>query len=278
MVGALEKARDVGSQRGLSLCYHALGAVQYLLGEWQESMASYRQSIALGQQVGGLFGVVLGSQRLALVETKLGLYDQAYERLLQALEAVQNTDNGLVRLHSKTRILGTLAQNRLEAGELAQAVGYVAEGWDAQREGGECIPCDVSLYPAAVPVYLALEDWEGADWAAGKAEDTAANFGSQAWSATAVYVRGLLAKSIGELARAWECFERALELFEALEQPYESALCKEALFDVSSQSESNLSQEQARSLLVQATGEYTRLGAASDENRARLKLSRLEST
>jgi len=30
VTSALDKAKEVGSQRGLSLCYHALGAVQYL--------------------------------------------------------------------------------------------------------------------------------------------------------------------------------------------------------------------------------------------------------
>ena len=267
----------MGSKRGLSLCYHALGAVQYLVGEWPESMASYQQSIDLGRQVGGLFGVVLGSQRLALVETKMGLYDQAYERLLEALETVQNTDNGLVRLHSMTRILGTLAQNRLEAGDLAHAVSYVAQGWEAQKVAGECIPCDVSLYPTSVPSYLALGDGEGAAWATKKAEETAANFGGQAWSATAVYVRGLLSKSTGDWAQASRCFRQSLEMFETMEQPYDSALSREGIFDASSQDDPTLTQDLARSLLEQVAGVYSQLGATSDERRARSKLAELSS-
>ena len=277
MTNALEKAREVGSQRGLSLCYHALGAVQYLMGKWQESMASYQQSIDLGREVGGLFGVVLGSQRLALLETRLGLYEQAYKRLLEALEAVKSSDNGLVRLHSMTRILGTLAQNRLEAGDVAQAVGYLAQGWEVQQAGGECVPCDVALYPAAVPVYLAIGDWEGAAWAAKKAEETATNFGSQAWSATAVYVRGLLAKATGDWAEATRCFHQSLEFFEALEQPYETALSREGFSDASSQADPMLPPDLARSLLEQVASVYGRLGATSDEQRARAKLAELGS-
>ena len=115
----------------------------------------------------------------------------------------------LVRLHSLTRILGTLAHNPLEAGELAQPVAYVARGWEAQKISGECIPCDVSLYLAAVPVYLALNDREAAGWATRRAEETAANFGSHAWSATAVYIRGLLHGSTGNLVQT-HCFFRSM--------------------------------------------------------------------
>lgn len=277
MTSALDKAKEVGSQRGLSLCYHALGAVQYLLGEWQESVASYQQSIDLGRQVGGLFGVVLGSQRLALVETKMGLYERAHGRLLEALETVRNTDDGLVRLHSMTRILGTLAQNRLEAGGLAQAVSYVAQGWEAQKASGECIPCDVSLYPTSIPIYLALGDWDGAAWATKRAEETAANFGSKAWSATAVYVRGLLAKSTGDMAQASRCFHQSLGLFETLGQPYDSALSKEGITDTGSQADPVVPPDLARSLLEQVAGVYRQLGATSDEKRARSKLAELGS-
>ncbi len=278
MTGALEQAQKAGSQRGLTLCHQALGAVQYLLGEWDKSFISYKQSIDLARQVGSVFGETLGSQRLALLETKLGHYDEAHNRLLRAYKMARESDSSMVRLHSTGRVLSTLIQNRLEAGDITQAVDYVAEGWASQQEAGECISCDVLIYPGVVPLYLALGDLQQAKWACDKARETAASFGSRAWTAVALYLQGLLAKSTGDWTESLRYFNQALEMFDSFGQPYDAALSKEGLFDVNCQADSDLLDGQSASLLERATDVYARLGAVSDEKRARLKLDNFNAT
>lgn len=253
----------------MSLCHHALGAVEHLLGEWPDSLASYHRSIDLARQVGSSFGLVLGSQRLAGLETKLGLYDQAHDRLLEAWQTAKDTQIAIMSLHSKTRILGTMAQNRLEAGDLAQALHYLAEGWAAPSESTECVQCDVLMYPVAVAVYLAIGDWEQARWACKRAEETAANFGSQAWSAVSVCLQGTLARATGEWIEAAHHFQQALDMFQGLDQPYDTALSMEALFDVSYRVESGLDQAQSKDFLERALHTFSRLGAISAESRTR---------
>lgn len=177
----------------------------------------------------------------------------------------------MARLHSTGRVLSTLIQNRLEAGDITQAVNYVAEAWAVQEEAGECISCDVLMYPGVVPVYLALGDLEQAKWACDKARETAASFGSRAWSAVSLYLQGLLAKSTGDWTQASGFFNQSLEMFDSFGQPYDAALSKEGLFDVNCEADSDLLDGQSASLLEQAIDVYARLGAVSDEKRARLK-------
>jgi tetratricopeptide (TPR) repeat protein len=168
-------------------------------------------------------------QRLGLLETSRGDLEDARERLSAALATARASDSPMVRCHSTGRILATLAFNRLEAGELASAAEYVAQGFGTQQEVGECPSCDVLLYPAAVPVSIALGDLRQAEWACGRAEDTASAFGSRAWSATARFLRGQLAAAQGDHERAVASFEAALATFQALAQPYDIARTLEAL-------------------------------------------------
>lgn len=251
----------MGNRRARALCAHALGAVKYLLGEWQEGSAALQQSIELNRSFGGTFGEVLGLQQLALLETGLGRYAEAYRRLLDALTIARASDNAVVRMHSMTRLFGTLARNRLEAGDVPSATDYLAQGFAAQQEAGECLSCDVLLYPAAVPIYLALGDLAQAEYACGKAEAAATAFRSRAWIATARYLRGWLAVAHAEWSLAANCFQDALDMFVALQQPYDTARSLDGLATVAAQAVATLSHLDPEALQRRATGIYATLGA-----------------
>jgi tetratricopeptide (TPR) repeat protein len=259
---ALARADEVGNVRAQALCYHALGAVEYLVGRWPESTAALERSIELADSVGSIFGVVLGMQRLGVVETGLGRYEAAHDRLRRALALVQSSRNPMVQNHSPTRIYTSLTDNRLRAGDLTGAAEYLAAGYDAQQavaaQGfGECVTCDVLLYPAAVAVHLARREMEQAERAAAKAEEATTWFHSRVWLATARYLRGLFLEARAEPRFAAACFEQAVAIFRQLGQPYDLARCLEALARVTGVAQPR---EEASRL-------YAALGASADARR-----------
>ena len=237
-----------------------------LTGDWQTGQADLLQAIDLAREVGSVFGEVLSAQRLALLESRLGRHDEAHSRLLAARELAAGSDDMLVKVHTGTRVLGTLAHNRLEAGRTAEAADYLAQGFAAQQEVGECSSCDVLLYPAAVPIYIELQDLEQAEWAVTKAEEVASTFRSRTWIASAQYLRGLLAKAHGDSLRAQHWLQQAADGFRSLPQPYEAGQAVEALAGITT-SESRIA------LLQEAAMYYERLGAKPAAQRVQSHLA-----
>jgi tetratricopeptide (TPR) repeat protein len=244
--------------------------VHYLVGRWAESAEALARSIELAQAVGGVFGTVLGSQRLGLLETGQGRYEQAHVRLVEALAQAHESHSPMVRGHGIGRVLATLAYNRLEAGDLARAADYLAQGFAMQRKAGDCPSCDVLLYPAAVPIFLALGDLEQAEAACSKAEETALSFSSRAWAATARYLRGVLSAAAGEHVGAVAALRAALGMFEALQQTYEVARTLTALAEVAEACRTVAEDLNPVTLRQRAAELYDQLGAALPSRRLTL--------
>lgn len=261
MIESLDRADDAGSIRAQSLCGHALGAVDYLLGDWESSKRSLEKSIEQAREVGSTFGVVLGQQRTAIVETATGRLREAHERLVEALEMAGKSDSPMVKVHSMTRLYGALALNRLEADDLQAADRYLRRGFRVQRAVGECVPCDVLMYPAAVPLYIATGDLEKADRACTQLEDAANSFGSRAWIAQARYLRGVLLGEFQEWERSKWLLREALAIYKDLEQPYEWAQVAQALGEVILRGEAVPGDEDPEAILRDALSTYEKLGA-----------------
>ena len=270
---ALSKAQEKGNQHAQSLCHHALGALHFLMGDWAQSEKELHLSIDFARETESAFGDILGNQRLALLETRLGRFDAAHERLLAALELAKDSENNLIRVHSLTRLLGSLADNRYKAGDLAGATEYLAQGFAGQREIGECVPCDVLLYPTAVPIYIALDDLRLAEWACEKAEEAASGFGSRAWEAAARYSRGILATAQDDWTAAERFLREALELFESLQTPFDIARTLEALAAIPEEARLGGAFAYGRALQERAVELYANLGAAPAEERVREALA-----
>lgn len=268
----LARAERVGGSRALALCHHALGAVLQLRGHWPESVKAFNRSIALCRDFGGAFGEVLGEQRLAQIETAVGLYEQAHKRLLAALETARTSDSPMVKAHSLGRIYSSLALNRYEAGELAEATRFLARGFATQRVVGDCAGCDVLLYPAAVPIYIAHGDLDLAEESCRKAEETARAFGSRSWLATARYLLGLLALARRDAEAAAFHFQEAAAQFEDLGQPYEQGLALERLAEALQLAPAPVSA--AEGALARAVALYRELGAVGRAQKARALLGK----
>ena len=238
-------------------------------GRWAEAERALRRSIELARSFGGTFGEVIGAHRLGLVETAQGRYDAAHERLREALGMARQTDNTMVRAHSVGRILTALARTRYEAGDLPLATEYLALGVAAPQEVGECPGCDVLLYPAAVPIYVALGDHGQAEAACRKAEETGQKYDSPAWVADARYARGLLSLAQESWDTAREALEDALKRYEALGQPYDAARTLEALARLAERAPKD--GLDAAALRARAVATYEELGAAGDLHRLEVR-------
>jgi hypothetical protein len=197
-------------------------------------------------------------QRLALLETALGRSEVAHQRLRDVLPIARSSTNPMVRQHTPARLLATAIRNRYEADDLGAATEYLAQGFAEQELLGECPTCDVMLYPAAVPVYLALGDVRRAESASHKAEETALLFRSRAWTAAALSCRGLLAAARKDWHAAAESFAAALRMFETLDQPYDIARTLDALADAT---DALTRQADSDALRRRAADLYAHLGA-----------------
>jgi tetratricopeptide (TPR) repeat protein len=178
----------------------------------------------------------------------------------------------MVRAHSLGRIYSTLATNRFEAGDLAAATRSLARGFATQRQVGECYGCDALLYPAAVPIYIALDALDLAEQACEKAEEIASGFRSRSWVGTARYLLGLLASARKDWDAARHYLEQAIDVFDSLGQPYESARCAEAMADAAREAGNR---ESARLLLEKAASIYERLEASGRAAEARSRAAAL---
>ncbi len=261
VVESLEQAEEVGSIRAQSLCEHALGAVNYLIGEWDTAEDALEASVDKARDVGSTFGEVLGQQRKAIIETATGRLSDAHERLSEVLKIATASDVPMVKVHSMTRLYGALAQNRLDAGDIRAAQRYISRGFRIQNAVGRCVPCDVLMYPAAVPLYVSIGDLEKADWACSQLEEAANGFGSRAWIAQARYLRGMLLGEFQEWDRSKTVLREALAIYEELDQPYETAQAKQTLGEVILRAGRAKSDPDPEQLLREALDLYEQLGA-----------------
>lgn len=237
MERGLVRAEEVGNVRAEALCHHALGGTRFLTGEWEACERSLRRGIELASSVGSTFGVILGQHRLALVETATGRVDVAEKRLRDALDVALRSTNPMVLGHSPTRLLTALAENRLTGGDIDAAAAALQRGFDARAEViaqgfGECVTCDVLLYPTAVRVHLERDEAEAAEWACAQVEESTTWFHSRVWIATAHETRGLLARAERKPDLAADQLDQARAGFSTLGQPYDEARCIAALATV----------------------------------------------
>ncbi len=228
----------------------------FLRGQWDEAHRALTTSVELARSFDGTLGEVLGEQRLGAIEAARGEFAAARERLERALARARASKEPMVRAHGLGRVIATLASTEFLAGDLEAATRHLARGMATHQVVGDCAGCDVHLYPAAVPIYLALGDLVLAEESARKADETAGAFRSQAWVATARYLLGLVAAQRDDRELAEQRLEEAIDRFDGLRQPYDAALASLAL--------ARLSDDAARasSLRARAHEQLAALGVA----------------
>jgi DNA-binding SARP family transcriptional activator len=221
--GALARAEALGNVLGMSVCEHALGALHFVTGRWQDAGEELSRSIRLSRSVGAELASIVSRQRLGLLATARGELDEGLRDLELSLRETAAAKHPPTPRHSRTRILASLAQNRLQAGEVEAALGHVEAAAAAQRELGRCVTCDSLLNAVAVAVYLAAGRSDLARAAADEADATGTAFGSRSWLGTADRARAMILAVDGSLGPAERVAARSVTTFERLGQPYDQA-------------------------------------------------------
>ncbi len=143
-------------------------------------------------------------------------------------EGLLAAEGALLRAHCLTRLQAALARNRLAAGDLAAADEALAQGLAMSDRHGHCTTCDALLWPAAIGVRAAQQDWPAAEAFCLKLDAAGAEYGSRTWAAMARQARGELAAAQGQVERAAAYYAEAQAAFTLAGNDAEAQRCQQA--------------------------------------------------
>ncbi len=222
----MQQARRMGAPRAIALCHVFNGTVELQAGHWTEAEADLREAIDLFRQIGAAAGEAVACQQLGVLQTVQGNLEEGLATLEDGVLAAKRA---LMRAHLLGRLHAAIARNRLLAGDLPAADHALSLGFTLTEEHGHCTTCESLLLPVAVSIRLAQGDLAAAEDYGRQLDEAAVRYGSRTWLATAARTRGELAAARGEIDTAVACFQEAYEGFQAANNEYEAALCREAV-------------------------------------------------
>lgn len=212
----------MGAPRALALCKNFGGALDFHAGLWDSAENSLREAIALYREVGSAAGESLSLQRLGLLLTARGAFDEAYEALSDGLVVAERA---AMRSHCLTRLHASMIRNRLAAKDRDGIEASYSEGLEAARRHGNCVTCSALLLPEVVRAQIELGALDDAWATCTQLQKIAAEFDSHVWKAMAAQCVGRVMLARGDHDDAFEALGRAAEAYRAAEQPYEVARC-----------------------------------------------------
>jgi hypothetical protein len=71
-----EQARRMGAPRAIALCQCFSGALEFQAGHWAAAEAALHESIQLYREIGAASGEALACQRLGVLQTARGQFDE----------------------------------------------------------------------------------------------------------------------------------------------------------------------------------------------------------
>jgi predicted negative regulator of RcsB-dependent stress response len=246
--------------RAIALCQCFNGALEFQAGNWTRAEESLRESIALYREIGAASGESLARQRLGVVLTARQQFDEA---MLILEEGAVVAERAVMRAHCLARLYATMADNRLEAGDLAAADQALGEGLAMSERHGNCTTCDALLLPVAVSVRVAQGELEAAAAFCRQLEEAAARYGSQTWVAMARQAHGKLVAARGEHDEALQAFDEATAGFRQAGFDYEAARCLSAAAESRQQRAAPRDRQKAAQLRREAERIYATLQVAS---------------
>jgi predicted negative regulator of RcsB-dependent stress response len=244
--------------RAIALCQCFNGALEFQAGNWTRAETSLRESIALYRDIGAASGEALARQRLGVVLTARGQFDEALAILE---EGALVAERAVMRAHCLARLYATMAHNRLEAGELPAAGEVLRQGLDMSQRHGNCTTCDALLLPVAVRVQTEQGNLETAAEFCRQLEEAAARYGSKTWLAMSRQAHGILAAARGDDAEALWALGEAIAGFREAGFDYEAARSMSAAASVHRQRAAADDQRQAAELQRKAGQIYAALEA-----------------
>lgn len=248
----------MNAPRAMALCQCFNGALEFQTGNWDEAERSLLQAIEIYANLDAASGEALSWQRLGVLQTARGEYEEGLSSLQ---EGVAVAERATMRAHCLARLYASMTQNRLEAGDVEAAEGFLEQGLAMGERHGNCTTCDALLLPVAVRLRLAQNRLDEAGEFAISLRHAADEYGSRVWRAMAARVEGELAGARGELEAALRSVEEAHRLYEQTGNVYEAARCQVYLAELRRRRDRPGDDEQADRDLSSARTSLERLGA-----------------
>jgi tetratricopeptide (TPR) repeat protein len=267
-----EHARQAGALRTLAYCYSYIGTTEYLQGKFKEAIDNLLRSATLYREINAPSGEAMVLQRLGVVRTATGEWDQALSDLHRALDIARGY---ILQGHSMMRVYATLARNRLEASDYRAALDYAKHGLAIEEQQGRCLICGVLLYPAAAMAYGMNGDIKEGRRFATLARDSALEYGSKFFFGLASQSTAMIEGMAGCWDEAFHAINRAEEAFSAIPQSYEVARTRFFRAYLLVQRHAGQDLALAREELQRAEPVFVELGAAASAAQAHTLLLQL---
>jgi DNA-binding CsgD family transcriptional regulator len=241
--------------------------LELFAGRWERALRHAETVAELAEQLGDeqLRSMILTAR--ATVDAHLGRVDEARAAAEEARVISAAAANDLFRIWD----LAVLGHLELSLGNLRVAERYlrplparlVSLGWNDPVE---------ELWPDTIEVLIALGELTQARSYLGQFEERAQRLGGPWALAAAARCRGLLAAAEGDLAAAFEAFERALAEHGRMQGTFE---CGRTLLALGSTRRRAKQKRAAREAFEQALALFEELGARLWAAKAREELTRI---
>jgi tetratricopeptide (TPR) repeat protein len=255
----LEQAMRMEAPRAIALCRTFCGFLDFHAGEWEQSEAELRRAIDQYRTIGTGSGEARARQNLGALLTAKGELERAFDVLHEGLATAQRS---MLRAHCLTRLLATLARNRLAAGDAEEAARYVEDAKRALASHGNCTTCGAVFLPETIRVALARGRVAEAEQRLAELQSIAERFGTPSWIAMAKVAEGRVLEAKREPARAATAFGEAAAAYQTFGAVYEAARAKRLQAGVLRAKEP----EVASALEAEALQQFRAFGAAGIEH------------
>jgi ATP/maltotriose-dependent transcriptional regulator MalT len=259
------KAVARGDEGTRFLTLWSLSYIEWLAGRWQRALDHAVSGQELGEQSQFTITEFWVGRIRALVETDLGLVEQARAHAEEGLASARAFSDEIFIVLT----LGVLGRLELALGNIETAGAYLRELPDRLLAGGMNDPTQ-PVWADAIETLIALGDLDRAGAYLEPYELNATRLGSPIAATAAARCRGLLSAGEGSLAAATAAFEASLA--DAVPYPLERARTLLSLGTVRRQAQQK---KAAREALEQALAIFDELGARLWAEKARSELARI---
>ena len=252
----------MGAPRAIALCKCFSGALDYQAGNWDAAEKALTESIKLHQELGAASGEALAWQRLGVLQTAKGQYDEAMHSFE---EGIVVAERAVMRAHCQARLYASMTRNRLMVGDSLAADNFFSLGLEMSKRHGNCVTCDALLLPVVVSLRLAQGNIQEAEEYCCELEDSVEKYTSTMWVAMAKQSRGELLASQSRLEEALDKYKDAHHAYRKVGHDYEAARCLSAMAEVHAALDTPQSDQNAVDIRKQAQALYQRLGAVNPD-------------
>jgi DNA-binding CsgD family transcriptional regulator len=259
------KAVARGDEGTRFLILQSLSYIEWLAGRWQRALDHAVAGQELGEQSQFSMTETWAGRIRALVETDLGLVEEARAHAKEGLASARALSDEIFIVLT----LGVLGRLELALGNIEEAGEYLRELPERLLAGGMNDPSQ-PVWADAIETLVALGDLDRAGAYLEPYELNATRLGSPIAATGAARCRGLLSAGEGSLAAATASFDASLSY--AAPYPLEQARTLLCLGTVRRQAQEK---KAAREALEQALAIFDELGARLWADKARAELARI---